>query len=272
MIEIEAAALSDPSAFRHTNEDAIAAFAPLDAALLERKGFIYALADGVGGHQGGEVASATAVEAVIAEYYAPSNHSRIEPALKRAFEVANLRVYDLGQADPALRSMQTTLTALVLAGSQAYVAHVGDSRLYHCHEHRMVQVTADHSEVAELIRMRLVSPDRLRDHPRRNVLTRALGGQLIIRPDFLRLPVETGDQFLLCSDGLWSEVQLAEMEAVLAMREPDEACRELVDLALSKPCTDNVSVQVVKVLSTATERNEPREGFLSGVLQRMRFG
>src|SRR5690349_10121824 len=124
MIEVDAAGLSDPGPNRSNNEDCIGSHAPADTLLRERKGFLYALADGVGGHLAGEVASSTAVATVLDEYYAPSSHSRVEPALRRAVERANLRVFDLAQSDPAYHQMATTLSALALAGGHAYVAHI----------------------------------------------------------------------------------------------------------------------------------------------------
>src|SRR5258708_37947913 len=112
MIEVEAAAFSDPGP-REGNEDTIGAHEPADPALRGRKGCLYALADGVGGHAAGEVASQTAVQVLVDEYYSPSNHSRVEPALRHAIQTANLRVHDAAMRNPEQRSMATTLTALV---------------------------------------------------------------------------------------------------------------------------------------------------------------
>ncbi len=271
MIEVEAAGLSETGPNRSMNEDSIGSFAPLDPTIRQRKGFLYALADGVGGHQAGEVASSTAVETVVKEYYSPSNHSRVEPALQHAMQTANLRVHDLAQRHLEFRSMATTLTTLVLAGVQAFIAHIGDSRVYHWRRGRLARLTSDHSEAAELVRMRIVSPERLRDHPGRNVLTRTLGGRLIVRPDFLRQIVEPADQFVLCSDGLWSEVGEDEMTEILGAYDPTTACKKLIDLAVARDCADNVSVYVVKVLSVVAEPNadQQRSGLLSSVMRRI---
>jgi serine/threonine protein phosphatase PrpC len=167
--------------------------------------------------------------------------------------------------------MQTTIVALALAGNSAYIAHAGDSRVYHWRDGAIRQLTSDHSEVAELVRMRVVSAAGLRDHPRRNVLTRALGGQLIVRPDFLRQPVQAGDQFLMCTDGLWAEVSDTELAGALGYYKPLEACRRLIDLALERDCSDNVSLQVVRVLSVEAEPEEGRTrgGLFFGILQRI---
>jgi PPM family protein phosphatase len=276
MIEYEVAGVSEAGPNREGNEDAMGWLLPEDADQRRRKGLLAALADGVGGHEAGEVASSTAVEALIKEYYSPSSHSRVEPALRHAIQVANLRVHDLAHRTPSLRSMQTTLTAIVVAGTQAFVAHVGDTRAYQWRAGVLTQLTSDHSEVADLIRMRVIPPDRLREHPARNVLTRTVGHQLILRPDFLRVDVEPGDVFLLCCDGLWAEIIEDEMTVILGSGSADEISRALVDLAIERDCADNVSAQVIRVLGASEDSagstgsaDSARAGWLAGVFQRI---
>jgi serine/threonine protein phosphatase PrpC len=272
MLELEAGGLTDPGPHRETNEDSIGDFAPSDALALERKGYLYVVADGLGGHNAGEVASSSAVATLGEEYYSSSNHTRIEPALRQAVQAANLRIHELTHRNPEYRSMETTLSALAIAGAQAYIAHIGDTRVYHWREGRLSQLTSDHSEAAELVRMRVLKPERVRDHPGRNVLTRTLGSRLIPRPDYLRQPVLPGDQFALCSDGLWSEIEEAELAQVLAEHPPTAACRELIDRALARDCSDNISIQVIKVqaISTAIEQGQGRNGWLSSIFQLQR--
>jgi PPM family protein phosphatase len=272
MLEVQAAGISDPGPNREINEDYIGSFAPDDEVVRQRKGCLYVLADGVGGQLAGEVASATAVTTVLQEYYAPTNHARIEPALRHAVQTANLSVHNLSLKHAEYTSMQTTLIALALVGSQAYIAHIGDSRAYHWRAGRLTQLTNDHSEAAELARMRLVDPARIRDHPRRSVLTRALGGVVIVRPDFLRQSLQVDDRFLLCTDGVWAELSDDEIAEALASEDPDVASRTLIDLALGRDCQDNVSVQVVKIASVAPDP-EPapaRNGWLPNFLRRSR--
>ena len=271
MLELDAHSITDAGPNRETNEDTVGSFAPDDAQLLERKGYLYVVADGLGGHRAGEVASSSAVGTLGHEYYSASNHARIEPALRHAVQAANLRIHELTQRHPEYRSMETTLSALVLAGAQAYIAHVGDTRIYHWRHGRLSQLTSDHSEAAELVRMRILKPDKVRDHPGRNVLTRTLGARLIPRPDYLRQPIQSGDQFALCSDGLWSEIEDDELAQVLADHAPGNACKHLLNLVFGRGCPDNVSLQVVRVVQVpeqtqpATER---RNGWLSGIFQR----
>lgn len=273
MLEIEADGLSDAGPHRETNEDSIGRFAPADQVALERKGYLYVVADGLGGHQAGEVASASAVATLGEEYYSPSNHTRIEPALRQAVQAANLRIHELTHRHPEYRSMETTLSAVAIAASQAYIAHIGDTRVYHWRAGRLTQLTSDHSEAAELVRLRVLKPERVRDHPGRNVLTRTLGSRLIPRPDYLRQPVLAGDQFALCSDGLWSELEDDELADVLAAHSPSAACQELLGRALARDCADNVSIQVIRVVaidSSAPDTGAARNGWLSSIFQRVK--
>jgi protein phosphatase len=165
--------------------------------------------------------------------------------------------------------METTLSAVAIAGSQAYIAHIGDTRIYHWRDGRLNQLTADHSEAAELVRMRILKPDRVRDHPGRNTLTRTLGSRLIPRPDYQRQPILTGDQFVLCSDGLWSELEDDEIATAVSEHSPSDACRALLERALSRDCLDNITVQIVRVVAVGEPTaSPPRNGWLSSIFQR----
>src|SRR3984893_8191791 len=273
MLELEAGGLTDAGPHRATNEDSIGDFAPSDPLALQRKGYLYVVADGLCGHNAGEVASSAAVATLGEEYYSPSNHTRIEPALRQAVQAANMRIHELTHRNPEYRSMETTLSALAVAGSQAYIAHIGDTRIYHWRAGRLSQLTSDHSEAAERVRLRVLKPERVRDHPGRNVLTRTLGSRLIPRPEYLRQPVLPGDQFAMCSDGLWSEIEEVELAQVLAEHDPAQACRELVDRALARDCSDNVSIQVIRVQAIsdpAHESSAARNGWLSSIFQLQR--
>ncbi len=226
---------------------------PDDPLLRERKGALFVLADGVGGHGAGEVASATAVKALLDEYFSPFSHGRVEPALQRAMQTANMRVFEAAERDQRLRRMQTTLDGLALTDGGAYVAHVGDGRVYHWRDATLTQLTSDHSEVAELVRLRLVRREKLRTHPRRNVLTRTCGGELIVRPDFLRQPLRPGDRFLLCTDGLWAALADEEIARVLSAEHAGEVCAELIARALAAGADDNVTAQVVRVVDVTPQ-------------------
>jgi serine/threonine protein phosphatase PrpC len=269
-MQVEGAWLTDAGRYRAENEDALDVRVPSEPLLLQRKGCLYVIADGLGGHAAGEVASATAVETTVQEYYSPSSHTRIEPALKNAFQAANLRIHNLALHNSAYRSMETTLTAVALAGANAYVAHVGDSRLYHWRDGRLSLLTTDHSEAAELVRLRVLKPDKVRGHPSRSALTRTLGGRLIVRPDFFRQPLQNGDCFVLCTDGLWSALEDHEIGQVVGETDPSAACRTLVDMALDRDADDNLSVHVFRVVELGVEPDSggSRNGWLSSIFQR----
>ncbi len=268
---LEAAGTSHPGLLRPHNEDAIGSHIPSERALLDQKGALFAVADGLGGQAAGEIASATAVEALLAEYYSPRAPHQVEAALKQAMQAANLRVYNLAHGrDDALHGMQTTLTALALAGRLAYIAHVGDSRAYLLRDQTLTQLTGDHSEAAELLRLRLLTPEQARDHPRRSVLTRTIGSQLLLRPDFARVPLAPGDRFILCSDGLWGEVEPDDLRR-LAQEPPEEACRALVELACARGGSDNISVYVIRVVEPGSSAAAPT-GRLGRLLASLRGG
>jgi protein phosphatase len=242
---LESSAASHPGLVRQNNEDSHAARVPDDAALQATRGALFAVADGVGGENAGEVASRTAIDALLEEYFSPRAPHQVEAALRQAVQAANLRVYNLAHGrDVSLQRMQTTLTAAVIAGPQAYVAHAGDSRAYLLRGSHLTQLTADHSEAAELLRLRLITPEQARNHPRRSVLTRTLGNNLLLRPDFARQPLQPGDRLLICSDGLWGEV--GEEDLIEAARLPvDVGCERLVELACAHGGGDNVTVQLI---------------------------
>lgn len=257
MIDLECAGLSERGR-RPRNEDYIGSAVPVENTVRERKGALFVLADGLGGHFGGEVASEIAVRTLIDDYYGPSSHGRIETALQRAVQAANHRIYQRASGDSDLWRMATTLVALAITASQAYIAHVGDSRVYHWRAGRLSLLTSDHSEAAELFRRGFVKHERLGDHPGRHALTRSLGSDLIVRPDFIRHPVAAEDRFLLCSDGLWAAVTDRELSDALG-GDPQTACRALADRALDAGSDDNVSVQIAKVAAVSGTGEPQRE-------------
>ncbi|MDE3112568.1 MAG: serine/threonine-protein phosphatase [Chloroflexota bacterium] len=257
MIELDVGATSETGP-RPINEDHVAWRLPEDPLLRERKGALFVLADGVGGHAAGEVASATAAATLLEEYFSPSNHARVEPALQRAMQAANMRVYEMAERDQHLARMQTTLDGLAVTDAGAYVAHVGDGRVYHWRDGSVRQLTSDHSEVSELVRLRLVKREKLRTHPRRSILTRTCGAQLILRPDFLRQPLRAGDRFLLCTDGLWAALEDEEIARILGRGPAPDTCAELVAAALRAGTEDNVSAQVVRIRAVAATPPQPR--------------
>jgi protein phosphatase len=236
-VNLLSTALSDRGRVRKANEDSFAA--------LDEVG-VYAVADGLGGHAGGRVAS----QAGIAEFVRSLVANRGEPdlaQLRRAFRAANRSVRAHARRDPALRGMATTLAALWLGGEVAAVAHVGDSRVYLLRGPRLSPLTADHSLVAEAIAHHGLRPEDARVHPSRSVITRALGVGPDLEPDVGSLRTVPEDLFLLCSDGLTSQVADREIASLLVARRGDlpGAARALVDLANARGGDDNTTVVLV---------------------------
>ena len=200
----------------------------------------------MGGYAKGGVASATAIETFFAAFYSEPPHAR-PTSLRRAVEQANLAVH---QAAFRLNAgqMGTTLTVANIAGDQLYLAHVGDSRAYLVRNGQARCLTNDHSVVGELVRMKIISPDKVRTHSQRSVLNRSLGLNLFVQPDVSRVAVQAGDLIILCTDGLWAYVEDAEF-ARLASETPEVAAlsHRLVELALQRHTDDNASVIVGRI-------------------------
>lgn len=247
-LSLDLAIVSETGLVRDHNEDRGRCIRPADAATLEAKGVLVLVADGMGGHAAGEVASSAAAETVARAYYA--SPAEVPGALHEAFIRANAAIWNAGHADGAdeRAGMGTTCTALVLRGPSAWTAHIGDSRLYRLRAGRVEQLTTDHSVVSELVADGVLTPEEARHHDARNVITRALG----IAPEAEvalggPLAVETGDVFVLTSDGLHDLVEDAEIGDALAGERAHAAARALVALANARGGHDNVTVAVAVV-------------------------
>ena len=208
------------------------------------------LCDGMGGVHGGEVASAAAVDAFV-EY---ASRRFAEPTTPLAVDVAreaaawaNLQVYDRASRDESLRGMGTTLVAAVITPEDAVVVNVGDSRCYWLAEGQLQQVTRDHSLVQEMVDQGMIDSEQARSHPRKNLITRAVGLERRIRSDVYRLDLRQGDVLLLCSDGLSNLLTDREITGVL-LQETDvkDAGDRLVAIALERGAPDNVTVLLLR--------------------------
>jgi serine/threonine protein phosphatase PrpC len=249
MMTLEHASLSDRGRIRQNNEDSCAVFVPEGAGELADRGAVFVVADGMGGHRGGEIASRIAVRTIIAFYTANADENR-SYALSRAFREANKTIIEESVADSTLFGMGTTCTALALFRGRAFIAHVGDSRAYMVRGGRITQITHDHSIVGEMVRSGILSDEDARNHPKRNVITKSLGAQDDIAADMpAALDVAPGDTFLLCSDGLTTYLSDADIGDVVSGSSPAEACKKLVKMANEAGGRDNVTVLIVTVQS-----------------------
>jgi serine/threonine protein phosphatase PrpC len=223
-------------------------------------GLVFAVADGLGGYGGGEVAAGLAVEATLAQVQRRlAGGSRVPGSVRDAFNRANETILDAAHEGRGGRKMQSTLSALVFTPGEAHLGHVGDSRIYRRRGGELELLTTDHSQVMELLRLHIITPEQAIDHPARYALTRSVGGDIMVRIDVRTEVLRSGDEFLLCSDGLWSSVTSFEIAEALA-RAPAEACRELVDLALERDGDDNATAVAIRVCE-AGERPEARQGW-----------
>jgi len=246
------AALTDVGVKRSHNQDACAAQPAGDAAGWAATGHVFVVADGMGGHAVGEKASAKAVRDIPFLYLKHARDGTL-PAIRRAFEETNAGIFNVGQENPEFRGLGTTATALVLRPEGAWVGHVGDSRAYRVRAGRTEQLTFDHSWVWEIARRQGVDPDELGDF-KKNVIIRSLGPDPEVEVDVEGPhPIQAGDAFLLCSDGLTGVVAPDDIGAVVSALPPDEAARLLVNLANIRGGPDNITVLIVQVGGGATE-------------------
>ena len=233
---------TDVGCVRDHNEDSLVVAPPL-----------FAVADGMGGHAAGEVASEIAVN-VLAEL-APKDLDGA--ALEHAVEEANHEIIRAARDGRGREGMGTTLTACMLENERLIIAQVGDSRAYLLHHGRLQQLTRDHSLVADLVEAGQITPAEARVHPQRSVITRALGSDPLTQPDLFEINVETGDRLLLCSDGLTSMIEDDEVERILNhTADPQLAASQLVNAAIAAGGYDNVTVIVVDVTGFAEVRRK----------------
>jgi PPM family protein phosphatase len=241
---LDAALLSDQGCHRTNNQDSGKITHPSNGA-SSNSALLVVVADGMGGHKAGEVASQTAVK-VITEVYERAKGSPGE-ALEDAFQTANRTILQLASKNQDMAGMGTTCTALAIVGNEAWAAHVGDSRLYLVRGEGIYQLSEDHTAIQEMVRQGLLSAEAAETHEDRNVLLRAMG----TKPDLtiMRWPepmdVRQGDAFLLCSDGLHDLVNESEMLAVVKGASSEEACRKLIVMAKERGGYDNITVAVV---------------------------
>jgi serine/threonine protein phosphatase PrpC len=243
-LDLVAAKLTDVGRARPHNEDYVDYYIPPDSRQLSRKGALYLVADGMGGHQAGEVASQGAVELAIAQYYSDATHD-VGTSLVRAFRAANQQIHAQAQSDPSKGGMGTTLVAAVILGRRVYVANVGDSRAYLINRQGITRITEDHSWVEEQVRAGLLTPEQAKRHPQRNLVTRALGSKPAVEVDLFEGEIGSGDALLLCSDGLTGRVEDHELAAMVREHPPQRAAQSMVDLANERGGNDNITVLIV---------------------------
>jgi protein phosphatase len=240
--------MTDVGRRRDSNEDSF-----LDADDLG----LYAVADGMGGHAAGEVASQMAIETLLHtmrdQDWAGSDPDveEVGSALREAIESANRKICESVENRVEWRGMGTTMVAMAAVGSDAVIGYVGDSRAYRLRDGRMERLTSDHSWVNEQVKMGLLTDEDAQRHPMRNIVTRALGNRVDVAVDLVRDAMQAGDVYLLCSDGLNTMLEDDEIRRLLAAHadDPRRACEALVDSANDHGGEDNTTVIAVRVLA-----------------------
>ncbi len=249
MLDVEFAQASDPGRAREHNEDYLGCVAPATPADARAHGWLFALADGVGGQERGEVASRAAIDSMVDGFRQASRGEPLIPLLTRLVQNANAQVFETGMASaPGGVNMATTLVACALRFDHAAIAHAGDSRCYLIRNGHPRLLTRDHTVANEQVRLGVLSAHEAAESSTRHVLTRSLGTNMFVNVETSECQVLPGDVLLLCSDGLHGAVDATEM-AGLVTEETDLTLivHKLVKIANEKDGSDNISVQAIRV-------------------------
>ena len=252
MLEIQFGQASDPGKVRTNNEDAMGSFLPDSRHQARSHGYLFAVADGVGGMDLGEVASATAIEVLTREFAAAQAGSLLPGLVPRLVQHANAAVHDLRlEARYRGKQMATTLVACALRYDQAVVSHVGDSRCYLVRERVARSITQDHTLVNQQRRMGLISAAEMVESASRHVLIKSLGPEMFVAPDTTTITIQSNDVLVLCTDGLHDEMAPATIAEIVSQdkKDMDSIARELVMRSVEIDGNDNTTAQVIRIRS-----------------------
>lgn len=263
LLRLDVAQLTDVGRKRDHNEDNMKYVIPKDPMVMTHKGALFIVADGMGGHAAGEVASEIAVDTISDAYYQDENDD-VPTSLLQAIRRANAAIQQRAAENMLRSGMGTTCVAAVLRGNMAYIANIGDSRAYLVRQLRIRQVSQDHSWVAEQVRAGLLTEEQARTHAQRNVITRSLGTQLEVDIDIFREPLEEGDTLVLCSDGLSGLVNDEELLHTVSKFVPQESVYHLVERANENGGPDNITAIVAQVQELGLEPPGIRQPVLAG--------
>jgi len=253
-MEIIGAMRTDTGLVRTLNEDSVAWVTPHDDEAANNRGSLALVADGMGGHAAGEVASALAADVVRRLYYGLDGP--IPQVLASAFAAANRAIIEYAQEHPECRGMGTTCTVLAFRDSQAWLAHIGDSRAYLLRDHHLIQLSEDQTLVAKLVSEGTLTQAEADHSPMHNVILQALGTTSNIKPMIgtKGLPLQAGDVLILCSDGVSNMVPDDQIAEVASRLPPQEACDALIEAALAAGGHDNASLGVFCVTSDTARK------------------
>ena len=260
MLDIDFAQVTDPGRSRDHNEDYLGCVTADNDTRVRSHGWLFALADGVGGHDCGEVASREAVETMLTGFRKAPGGEPHSGLLTRLVQAANIRVYEAGRkASPGGTAMATTLVACAVRFDRAVIAHVGDSRCYLIRHGHAKQLTRDHTVVNDQLRLGILNAREAAEHQNKHLLSRSVGNDLFVNVDTTDTQVLPGDSLLLCSDGFHGAVPEAQIGNIVNnLEDARMAASKLVHLANELDGSDNISVQLVRI------RNVERMGMYRG--------
>ena len=263
---IESSGLSDIGPVREDNQDSI--HLP-DGRYPPELGLLFVVADGMGGYTHGAVASSLAIQKLTEVLY--NGNGKPNPkTLRRGVEYANLSVYKTAERLGAGR-MGTTLTAAHIIEDTLHLVHIGDSRAYLIRDRQATCLTADHTTVGDMVRTRLITPDKVRTHTQRSILTKAVGIGLFVKPDISKHKLQKEDCLIICSDGFWSVIQDEEFaQTVTESVGIHQVSQNLVKLALERETDDNVSVVAIRIQELSPVQSEPQKHIRTGWLRNRR--
>ena len=249
MLDIEFAERTDVGRVRDHNEDCMAYVAPATPAQVRTHGWMFVLADGVGGQEKGEVASRTAVDSIVAGFHKAKDGESHSTLLQRLVQQANTSVFEAAvTGGRSSAGMATTIVACALRYDRVSIAHVGDSRCYLIRNGKAAQITRDHTVASEQIRLGLVTGHEAATGQTSHILSRSLGTELIANVDTDDHQIFPGDVLLQCSDGLHGEVEASEMAALCGQgQDLQQAAERLITLANDRGGGDNISVQLIRI-------------------------
>ena len=266
-LRVRGAMLSHPGLARSSNEDSVIYSVPEAGSAEAALGVLALIADGMGGHAHGEVASQMATQTVHYLFY--RRGQPVPAALVEGFAAANFAIYERSQTDPACSGMGTTCTAVAVRDDQIWLGHVGDSRAYLIRDGEIRLISKDDSLVAEMVRQGKLTAAEAQDFPDRHVLLRALGIASQVDPTIWQAPLQArdGDILVLCSDGLTDVVKDETIHQTAAVMAPYEACEALIQHALDAGGPDNVSVGVLAIGSSRGEADRGGRATLDGTVE-----
>ncbi len=245
LIEINSFGLTHIGKVREDNQDSFRLCDPHDD-YTNSYGHLYGIADGMGGYAHGGIASSTALETFFDTFYS-ANGAAVNQKIRVGMQNANLSVYQAAQRMGASK-MGTTLTAANIIGRNLFIGHIGDSRAYLIRNNEVKCLTNDHTQVGDLVRMRILTPDKIRTHSQRSVLNKSLGLNLFIQPDIFRKTIQNNDLLILCTDGVWSVIEDNEFgKFAKVTKDPERLSNLIIEMAIDRNSDDNLSIVVIEL-------------------------